>query len=518
MNGADALVTASRAAGIEICFANPGTTELAMVDALMRAKTIRPVLVLFEGVAAGAADGYARVAGKPACALLHLGPGLANALANLHNARRGRSPVVVWVGDHASWILPHDPPLASDIESMARGAAKWVRTVPTTAAMAADAVAAIEAAIAPVAGVATLILRADLLEAALPDGAPFLPVAVPRPRARPVAPAAIEAIVGLLRGARSPLLFLGGPATDSAGVVDAARLAEHVGGTVLLEQFPRFTRREPGLPAPPKLAYFPAQARAQLAGHDLVVVLGAGVPVPFFGYAGDSPRLVAEGAHVVDAAEGAADVHAVLAALCDAAGAPPRPHAAAGRVAAPEPAGPFGPQAICQALARHLPEDAIVVDEGITGSLPLYTTLTGGPPHDYLACKGGAIGFAVPAATGAALAAPGRRVVAYVGDGSAAYTLQALWTQAREGLDVTTIVLANDRYAILQLELMRTGGALAGAAAELTSLGRPSLDFELLARGFGVPARTVDDTAACARALRESFATRGPMLIACRHG
>jgi acetolactate synthase-1/2/3 large subunit len=515
LNGADALVSASRAAGVEVCFANPGTTEMALVAALARAKALRAVPVIFEGVASGAADGYARLAGKPASVLLHLGPGLGNATANLHNARRAPSPVVVWVGDHASWILPHDPPLASDIATLARATSKWLRTVRTVDSVAADAVDAIEAAISPVAGVATLVLPADLVEAALPAGFVLPPAAPARPRVRALAPEAIERVAGRVRAAGRPLFLLGGAGTDRAALLDASRLAEKVGGTVLYEQFPRFARREAGLPAPDKMAYFPAPARAQLAGHDLVVLLGASVPVPFFGYAGDSPRLAPDGATVVDAVADGADVHAVLAALCDALDAPPRPAAVAQRAAVAEPSGPLAPHTIAQAIARHLPEDAIVVDEGITGSAALYPALRGAAAHDYLACKGGSIGFATPVATGAAVAAPGRRVLTYVGDGSAAYTLQSLWTQAREGLDVTTVVLANDRYAILQLELTRAGGALEGAAVDLTELGRPSLDFAELARGYGAAGRTVRDSTAFAQALAESFATPGPTLIAC---
>ncbi len=302
--------------------------------------------------------------------------------------------------------------------------------------------------------------------------------AVAKPTARPLPPEAIEQAARLIREAKSAVFFLGGPATDAQGLADATRLSEKVGGKVLFEQFPRCARREPGLPSPEKLGYLPFQARAQLADHDLVVVLGAGVPVPFFGYPGESPMLTREGARVVEPAEGGRSVHAVLAALCDALGAPKRASASAGRVEQPDPTGPLQPQTICQAIARYLPENAIVVDEGITSSLALYPALTGAVPHDYIACKGGSIGFGIPAATGASVAAPGRRVVAYVGDGSAAYTIQALWTQAREGLDVTTIILANDKYAVLQMELMRAGGALEGAGSDLTELGRPSLDFE----------------------------------------
>jgi acetolactate synthase-1/2/3 large subunit len=518
MNGADALVSASRTAGIDVCFANPGTTEMAMVDALTRSKAMRPVLALFEGVASGAADGYARIAGRPASVMLHLGPGLGNATANLHNARRGQSPVVTWVGDHATWLLPHDPPLASDIAAIAQGTSKWVRTAASAETLAFDAVAAIEAAVSPVPGVATLIVPADLLEAPLPPGS-VLPAAA---RAVPVAPAAsketIQQTVELVRKAKSPLFFIGGQASDARAVKDAVRLAEKVGGKVLFEQFPRCTRREPGMPSLEKLGYLPFQARAQLGEHDVVIVLGAGTPVPFFGYPGESPRLVAEGASVFDPAAGGRDVHATLAALCDAAGAASEPRAKAGRVEQTEPNGALQPQTICQAIARYLPDDAIVVDEGITSSLALYPALTGAVPHDYIACKGGSIGFGIPVATGAAVAAPGRRVVAYAGDGSAAYTIQALWTQAREGLNVTTIILAYDKYADLQMELMRSGGALEGAGSDLTELGRPSLDFESMAKGFGVPARTARDVDSFVRALRESFATPGPMLINCVFG
>jgi acetolactate synthase-1/2/3 large subunit len=277
-------------------------------------------------------------------------------------------------------------------------------------------------------------------------------------------------------------------------------------------------RREPGLPSPDKLGYLPFQARAQLGEHDLVVVLGAGTPVPFFGYPGESPRLVASGATVFEPAAGGRDVHALLAALCEAVSAAREPAAKASRIEQAEPSGALQPQTICQAIAKYLPADAIVVDEGITSSLALYPALTGAVPHDYIACKGGSIGFGIPVATGAAVAAPGRRVIAYVGDGSAAYTIQALWTQAREGLDVTNVILANDKYAVLQMELMRAGGALEGAGSELTELNRPSLDFESIARGFGVPANTVRDVESFVKAYRESLATSGPSLINCVFG
>lgn len=518
MNGADALVSSSAAAGIEVCFANPGTTEMAMVDSITRSRAMRPVLALFEGVASGAADGYARLSGKPAAVMLHLGPGLGNATANLHNARRAQSPVVNWVGDHSTWLLPYDPPLTSDIEAIARGTAKWVRTSGVLERLAYDAVDAINAAIDPVPGVATLVLPQNLQEATLPDGyaAPASRVASPNPR--PLDSSAIEVTAKRLRDAKSPLILLGGQATDGRSVKNGARLADAVGGRLLFERFPRCTRRAPGLPSPDKLGYIPVQARSQLADHDVVALFGADAPVLFFGYAGEDPRLTQPGAAILDPAGGGCDVHEALAAACDAVGAAKEPAKGAVRASPEAPSGALQPQTICQAIAHLLPEDAIVVDEGITSSLPLYSTLTGAAAHEYLACKGGSIGYGTPVATGAAIAAPGRRVLAYVGDGSAMYTIQSLWTQAREGLDVTTVILQNSKYAVLQMELMRSGGALEGAGESLTEITTPNLDFASLARGLGVPAREVRDTDSLMAALKESFATPGPMLVSCVFG
>jgi acetolactate synthase I/II/III large subunit len=488
------------------------------VDATTRTGALRPVLALFEGVASGAADGYARIAGRPAVVMLHLGAGLGNATANLHNARRAQSPVVNWVGDHSTWLLPYDPPLASDIESIARGTSKWVRTTRTPGRLPFDAVDAVRAAIAPTPGVATLIVPMDFAEGPFPEGAVLpAPVAVTPVAASP-APEAVQQIVQALSEAKSPLVLLGGHASDATSLKDGARLAEAFGGKVLFEAFPRCARREPGLPSPERLGYLPVQARAQLAAHDVIVCIGADRPAIYFGYAGEAPELSAPGARVFDATDGGVDARAALSALCEAAPVRPEPAGIAPKQDMPDPTGSLQPQTICQVIARLLPSDAIVVDEGITSSLPLYGTLTGAAPHDYMGCKGASIGYATPVATGAAIAAPGRRVVTYVGDGSAAYTIQSLWTQAREQLDVTTIILQNDKYAILQMELMRAGGSLEGAGASLTELVRPSMSFAKLAEGFGVPGRKVRDLEAFKKALAESFATPGPMLISCLFG
>ncbi len=514
MRGADALVQASLHAGIQVCFANPGTTEMAIVDALRDSAAPRSVLALFEGVASGAADGYARIAGRPAAVLLHLGPGLANASANLHNARRAQSPVVCWIGDHTTWLSPHDPPLASDIESMARSSAHWVRTLRTLDALPFDAAEAVAASLGPPPGVAALIIPADLQEARV-VGPYRMPAPVPaKPRPAPLEVTRLEHVANKLRDAKSPLLLLGGTGTDQRGVRDAARIAEATRGKLLLEQFPRCLRRAPGLPAPDKMAYLPFMARRQLAAHDLVVVAGADAPVCFFGYEGEKPRLEAPGAEVIDVAAGGVDVCDALEALAELVGAEPRPQKVAAAAEHGDTSGALQPESISRTLARLLPEYSVVVDEGITSSLALYPALTGAAAHDYLANKGGSIGFGIPAATGAAIAAPGRRVVCYVGDGSAVYTIQALWTQAREELDVTTIVLVNKSYAVLQMELMRTNSPIEGVSRQMTEIGGPDLDFVRIARGFGVPAREVKEPIQLEGALRESFSTPGPYLIA----
>src|SRR5213082_1858792 len=206
MTGAEAVLQTAAAAGVEVCFANPGTTEMALVNALDRMPSVRAVLGLFEGVCSGAADGYARMGGRPALTLLHLGPGLSNALANLHNARRARSPVVNLVGDQATWHRAADAPLTSDIVSLARPVSRWVRESRSAATVAQDAAEAIAAAQEPPGGVATLILPSDCQAAEAPG--PVKPIAVAP--ARRVSADTVERVAARLRGREKAALFLGG--------------------------------------------------------------------------------------------------------------------------------------------------------------------------------------------------------------------------------------------------------------------------------------------------------------------
>jgi acetolactate synthase-1/2/3 large subunit len=509
MNGAESLVRTALAAGVEICFANPGTTEMPLVAALDAAPGVRAVLGLFEGVCTGAADGWARMAGRPALVLLHLGPGLANGIANLHNARRARSPVVNVVGDHASWHLPFDAPLASDIAGLAAPVSGFLRRNASARELARDFAEAHVAALGPPGRVATLIVPADCQWEVASGPARVAARAAPRgPGPR------VEAMAARLRAAKSPALLLGGEALGEAGLLAAARVAAAAGAALLSETFPARIERGRGRARVARLPYFPEQAAAALAAHDLLVLAGAREPVAFFGYPDGRSRLAAPEALATLAAP-EDDAVAALAALADALGAParapappdlPRPEARA--------SGPLDPQVLGRVLAALQPEGAIVVDEGATSGLPYFLAAEAAPPHTTLTLTGGAIGQGLPCAAGAALACPGRRVIALQADGSALYTVQALWTFAREGLDVVVILCANHRYRILQIELARAGIAEPGKAARaLTELAPPAIDWVALARSLGVPAARAATAEELAAELRRAFAEPGPRLV-----
>jgi acetolactate synthase-1/2/3 large subunit len=509
VNGAESLVRSARLAGLELCLANPGTTELPLVAALDREPGIRAVLGLFEGVCTGAADGYARMADRPALTLLHLGPGFANGIANLHNARRARVPVVNLIGDHATWHLPHDAPLSSDITSLAKPVSAWVRTSRSAKELASDFADAVAAASRPPGQVATLIAPADC-QWDPADG----PVR-PRPRADFARPerARIEAAAKRLRASRSPGLLLGLGALREAGLRAAARIAAATGATLFCEVFPTRAERGLGRPRLEKIPYFPEQARERLGRCDLLLLAGVNPPVSFFGYPGVPSRLAPEDSEL-SLASPDEDAAAALADLADAIEAPAQAHGRGDAKLPPPPAGALTAAALGAALARLQPEHAIVMDEGATSGLAYFFAAEAAPPHTYLALTGGAIGQGLPCATGAALACPDRKVIALQADGSGLYTLQALWTQAREQLDVLTIVCANRSYRILQLELARAGIAEPGAKARsLTDLSRPAPDWTALAKGFGVRATRAESAEALTSAITSALAERGPALI-----
>jgi acetolactate synthase-1/2/3 large subunit len=509
MTGAESVLRTLAASGVRACFANPGTSEMHLVAALDRVPEVRPVLALFEGVASGAADGYARMAGEPAATLFHLGPGLGNGFANVHNAFKARTPMVNLVGDHAVMHAPLGAPLTSDVEGIARPVSDWVRTTRDARSAATDTALAVAAARSRGGGVATLVLPADAGWS--PGTGAAAPVA-PTPRA-PVPPGTVEDAERALRSTGAAALLVGGQALRGPGMRAAARIAAATGATLFRETFPPRLERGAGRPTARPLQYLIDLALESLAPFQQLIVAGTRPPVGFFAYPGQPGRLWPEDAEVQVLAGPEEDAVAALEALADALGA-----SADGPVAGlapPEPpSGPLTPAAIAAAVGATLPEEAVIVDESVTLSVLIVEATAGAPPHDLLALTGGAIGWGLPAATGAAIAAPGRPVLSLEGDGSAMYTLQALWTQAREGLDVTTVIMANRSYAILDFELARTGAPTDGAATrELFGLGRPDLGFAELAQGMGVPGRRVEHAEALVAALREAYAEPGPHLI-----
>jgi acetolactate synthase-1/2/3 large subunit len=507
MNGAHALLRTLVASGVDTCFTNPGTSEMHFVAALDDVPEMRAVLTLFEGVATGAADGYARVAGRPAATLLHLGPGLGNGLANLHNARRARTPIVNIVGDHAIPHQPLDAPLASDIESAARNVSRWIRASASPAEVGRDATDAIVAAMAG--GVATLILPADT---SWSEGAEPGPVAAQLPLAT-VPAHEIELAVKALRGGEPSALLLGGGALTEAGLVAAGRIAAATGAKLLCETFPARLERGAGLPAVERIGYLAEFATAQLQGLRHLVLCGARAPVSFFAYPGKPGYLVPEGCDVHDLVPDGSDAAAALERLADALGASSADVAGAPAARPVRPTGALTPESLAQAVGALLPEGAIVSDEANTAGLFLAGATAGAPRHVWLTLTGGAIGQGLPVATGAAVACPDRPVLSLEADGSAMYTLQSLWTQAREGLDVTTVIFNNRSYAILNLELSRVGARTDGHAAELFDLSRPPLDFVALARGLGVPAARAETADEFVAALGRALAEPGPYLI-----
>jgi acetolactate synthase-1/2/3 large subunit len=505
VNGAQAVIRTLVGGGVDVCFANPGTSEMHFVAALDEVPEMRAVLTLFEGVATGAADGYARMAGRPAATLLHLGPGLGNGLANLHNARRARTPMVTVVGDHALTHKKLDAPLESDIDAVAGTVSGWVRRSLSTGEVGADVADAVAAALRG--QVATLVLPADV---SWSGGA--APATVPAARPAPqVAAEVVEEVATVLGG--STVLFLGGNAVGEPGLRAAAQIAAGTGTRLLAETFPARMARGAGVPDVLKLPYPPQGARKRLDGVRHLVLVDTTEPVAFFGYPDLPGRLVPADCTVHVLAAPGEDGVVALRALAELAAPGAAPQLAGAR--RPElPTGALDIRAFAEVVGALLPERAIVMDEALTSGYFLPKATVGAPAHDWLTLTGGAIGQGLPAATGAAVACPDRPVIALQADGSAMYTMQALWTQAREQLDVTTVICDNSAYAILAGELENVGAAGAGErAGKLLDLSGPSLDFVALATGMGVPATRATTAEELAAQFRAALAEPGPHLI-----
>jgi acetolactate synthase-1/2/3 large subunit len=510
LTGGEALLRTLVGCGVDTCFMNPGTSEMHFVAALDAVPEMRGVLALFEGVATGAADGYARMAGRPAATLLHLGPGLGNGLANLHNARRAFSPVVNVVGDHATYHKQYDAQLESDIETVARNVSTFIRRSERPETVAADAVDTVAAAIGPPGGVATLILPADASWGGPAEPAP----PPPAPLTAPVEPDRVDEVARALRSGEPAALLVGGRACRRGPLSAASAVAAATGARLLAETFPARLERGAGIPAVDRLAYLAEFAAMQLDGLRHLVLVDAKGPVSFFAYPGKPSDLVPDGCEVHTLADPAGDPAAALAALAEALGGRPQDAPVQGAARPDPPSGELTAQSMCAALGALLPEGAIVSDEGNTSGLFAAGATAGAPPHDWLCLTGGAIGQGLPVAVGAAVACPDRKVIALEADGSALYTLQALWTMAREGLDVVTVIVNNGSYAVLNMELARVGAVGAGPRAhDMLDLTRPDLDFTALARGLGVPAARATTADELVTELGQALASEGPALI-----
>lgn len=508
MNGASALLSTLVSNDVTVCFANPGTTEMHLVAGLDDIAEMRAILCLFEGVATGAADGYARVARRPAATLLHLGPGLGNGWANLHNARRARVPLINIVGDHATHHGAYDAPLQSNIEALASALEGWYRRPLSPDEVTDSAVDALRAAYGPPGRVATLVVPSDVSWGELTTTPPRWPLAV-REAPRDFDPATMQRAVARLRLANAAL-FLGGQ-LDRDQLALAQRVASATGARMILETFPASVTRGAGVASPERLNYFSQFAQAQLKDIATLVVLGTTRPVGFFAYPNVESAVVSASCEVIDLAPPGVEVTAALEALCEATAAAPLV-LDAGEVPA-EPEGTLNAASFAAAVAATMPEDLVVVDESNTSGLHLYAAARFAPPHELFTLTGGAIGFALPVALGAAVAA-GRRVLALESDGSMLYTAQALWSMARENLDITVVALSNRSYAILTMERSFVGESSADAASQrLFDLENPRIDLAALSRSLGVPAETVETAEQLVSALKRSYAMPGPSFI-----
>ena len=510
MDGAESLVRTLIAGGVKTCFTNPGTSEMHIVAALDRIPEMRCVLGLFEGAVTGAADGYARMAGKPACTLLHLGPGLANGLANLHNAFRARVPIINLVGQHASFHLRHDAPLTSDIEGIARPYSQWLRTSSAASEVGRDAAEAIAAARTPPGKIATLIVPADF---AWSDGGVQGAIsAIPKP---PLPSSeGIERAAAMLKSKSRTLIMLAGPALFGKGLSAAARIATATAAK-LLAPYP-ITRMERGAGRPrvDRLPYILEQAVELLKEFRQIILVGTPAPVPYFASPGKSSVLTSPDCSIHTLARPEEDCAGALEALAAELSIGETPGLAEKLERPPAPSGEITLAGLASAVGALLPENCIVVDESMTSGRGLMASTRGSAPHDWLTNTGGSIGIAMPLAVGAAVACPDRRVLCLSADGSGMYTAQALWTMARESLNVTTVIFANHDYAVLKREFGNLGiGAPGPRALDLFEIGRPNLDWVSMARGMGVPGLRADSLDIFAKALRDGFAANGPSLI-----
>jgi len=510
MNGAESMLDTLTNNGVEVCFTNPGTSEMHMVAAMGKSEAMRAILCLFEGVCSGAADGYGRIANKPACTLFHLGPGLSNASANIHNALKASSPMLNLVGDHATYHKKYDAPLNSDVIGLAAPVSHWVRTSRDAMSLPADAAEAVQAANVMPGQISTLIVPADCAwdESVAPLGAQ------PMPKMSLVEDAAVKRAAEMLSNGKPTAILMSKFALYEKCLELADQISQATGAKIYCDTLNRVIQRGEGRCRVERLGYFAEQATKQIKDLEQLIMIGTKAPVGFFAYPGQVSEFYPENCELHTLAhfsEDPEDALEKLAAELDAVSRAPR------RIALERPGlgrGELSPRTIGQAFAEMLPTDAIVIDEGGTCGGACFSLSESAAPHDWLGITGGSIGYGLPAAIGAAVAGNGRKTVCIHGDGGALYTIQSLWTMARENLDICVVIFANRKYQILQVELSRVGAqTMTPRTLDMLDLSRPDLDFVQIARGMGVPATRATTTEEFNRQFKAAMAENGPRLI-----
>ncbi len=510
MNGAERLLETLVESGVEMCFANPGTSEMQLVSAIGNTEKMRAVLCLFEGVVSGAADGYGRMSDKPAITLLHVGSGFSNSMANQHNAKRAHVPLVNIVGDHATYHMKYDAPLTSDVPGHAKLCSEWVGISESADDLAICGAKAVQVSMQGWGKVATLVAPANHAWEESTNKAPALAI----PEIQAVSPESISKAVSALSNGKLTALFLGGHALREESLAAAGRLAKTTGARILCETFPARMQRGAGRVAVERLPYFAEQAAEVLCGFEQLILVGAAAPVSFFAYPGKDSWLAPENCEILTLADIHQDTASALQAVVLETGADIPADIILQAPEPPPPSGTLTPLAIAQSVAQLMPSDSIVSDEAVTCGLPMFPATENAPPHDWMTITGGAIGQGLPLSLGAALACPQRKVIALQADGSAMYTVQALWTMARENTDVTVVIMNNQSYSILNLELKGVG---AGQPTEKTlsmfDLSRPDINWVSIAKGMGVPATQATTAEAFYQQFSTAMSKRGPSLI-----
>jgi acetolactate synthase I/II/III large subunit len=514
MNGAESLVRSFVQAGVDVCFANPGTSEMHLVQAIDAVPEMRAVLALFEGVCTGAADGYGRMKGTPATTLLHLGPGLGNGIANLHNARRAGTPLINLIGNHTLDHVAYDAPLTSDIDTLAKNVSSWIKSDSTSSTLAEDGMLALQAASTAKPGsegqISTMIIPADACWGEAGD----LSSSLASPKKPSVDDAVIKQVAEKIDA--SSMILLNNDGLSIASRVAASRIRALTGCKVVLTTFPGRVDGGPGTPVFDRMPYFPEQVLATLRDVSTLVLAGTDAPVSFFAYPEIPSLLVPESCEAITLAAGEENVTQALESLADFMNAPTSGLQVYEKKLPDLPVGKLNVMKTAAIIARQLPENAILCgDSGGGGAVfgPAQETVA----NTWLNLTGGSIGQGGPVAIGAAIACPERRVVALLGDGASMYTNQSFWTQAREGLDVTTVIFNNRRYGILETEYLRLGvNEIGERAGDMFDLSRPHIDFVALAGSMGVPGNVATNCEELQAALGLSFSQPGPFLIEAR--